>query len=103
MSTKSFGEKLVARGVKDPQEAASELKKEFIRVLQAFEPGKAVPLIFSAKAQKWGSGFRDKLLQEKSLIDRENGIAACGDFCLESSAESALLSGRHLAEQILGP
>ena len=101
VSTKAFGEELASRGVKDPQEAVSDLKKEFENILKAFSIGKPVPSIISAKAQKWGSGFKGNLLHEMSLLDRENGLAACGDFCAESSAEGALLSGHHLARQIL--
>lgn len=85
----------------DPQEAVEELQAEFLRVLRIFSGGRPLPSVVSAKAQKWGSAFRADVLQDRSVLDPESRIAACGDFCVQSSAEGALLSGRDLADKIL--
>lgn len=49
-------------------------------------------------AQRWGGGFKAGLLPERCLIDEGLALAACGDFCVESSAQGALLSGLAAAE-----
>ena len=101
VSSVAYGSKLAARGVQDPQEAVEDLQEELENVLRVFSAGKALPAIVSSKAMKWGCAFRSQILQESSLLDWENGIAACGDFCKQALAEGALLSGQHLADQIL--
>ncbi|EIE18846.1 hypothetical protein COCSUDRAFT_45008 [Coccomyxa subellipsoidea C-169] len=62
-------------------------------VLQPFSSGAEKPVPVYMHAQRWGGGFKASVLQEACLIDRELDLAACGDFCRESSAQGAILSG----------
>ena len=101
VSTKSFGEKLQAKGVNSPDEAVPQLQEEFLKLLRILAKGEELPGVTSAHAMKWGCAFRKEVIKDRSLLDVENGIGACGDYCVESLAEGALLSAHHLAGQIL--
>ena len=52
-----------------------------------------VPQPVFVEAQRWGSAFKAHTLDVPCLTDPALGLVACGDFCLESSAEGALFSG----------
>lgn len=101
VSSRPFAEKLADAGVKDPDEAVPEMQKELEKLLRFYSDGKPLPSVVSAKAMKWGAAFKEKVLSERSLWDKENRVAACGDFCVLPLAEGALMSAKHLAEQIL--
>jgi len=100
-STPEFACENIKSGSKDPQEAAPQLQEESLRVLGAFSGGNSLPSVASARVQKWGAAFKTGLLEERSMLDWNNSLAACGDFCRLSSAEGALSSALHLAERIL--
>ena len=51
-------------------------------------------------AQRWGGGFKTGVLSERCLVDEQLRLAACGDFCVESSARGALLSGVAAADAV---
>ena len=101
VSTRAFGEKLQSKGVQSPDEAVPALQEEFLKLLGVLAKGDKLPGVTSAHAMKWGCAFRKEVIKDRSLLDTENGIGACGDYCVESLAEGALLSAHHLANQIL--
>ena len=101
VGSRPFSDKLQAAGVQDPEVAVPDMQKDLERVLKVFTKGQPLPEVVSARGMKWGSAFKENVLSEGSLVDPENRMAACGDFCQESLAEGALLSARHLADQLL--
>jgi renalase len=54
-----------------------------------------------ARAHRWRFAAPENPLTDGYLWDGEQGLAACGDWCHGSRAESAFLSGLELAERIL--
>ena len=101
VSTRAFGEKLQSKGVQSPDESVPELQEEFLKLLRVLAKGEELPGVTSAHAMKWGCAFRKEVIKDRSLLDTENGIGACGDYCVESLAEGALLSAHDLANKIL--
>ena len=87
--------------MQNPDESVEELQEEFLKLLKVLAKGEELPMVTSAHAMKWGCAFRKEVVKDRSLLDTENGIGACGDYCVESLAEGALLSAHHLANQIL--
>ncbi len=63
-----------------------------------WDTGGATPQPVYVHAQRWGGGFKSKLVRERCLVDEALALAACGDFCIESSAQGALLSGLAAAD-----
>ena len=100
VTTSAFAEQLLQDGVADAQSAAPVLTAAFTELLQKIADGVDIPELVSNSAQRWGSAFKTNLIPQRSLLDKQNALAACGDFCVESSAEGALLSARHAAQQI---
>lgn len=45
---------------------------------------------------RWRYAKTEKALEREFLLDREEGLAACGDWCLGGTVESAYLSGYRL-------
>ena len=64
-----------------------------VRWLPCLPGGAAAPQPVYMHAQRWGGGFKANLAPERCLLDEGAALAACGDFCIESSAQGALLSG----------
>jgi renalase len=58
------------------------------------------PLTFS-KCHRWRYALAPNPLAVGSLLDSENKIGYCGDWCQGNNIEAAFLSGRHLAELIV--
>ena len=52
-------------------------------------------------AQRWGSAFKAELLPDGCLSDPSQQLAACGDFCKESSSEGAIKSGLTAADAVI--
>ena len=52
-------------------------------------------------AQRWGSSFKADVLPDACLSDASQQLAACGDFCRESSSEGAIVSGLAAADAIM--
>ena len=52
------------------------------------------------RAQRWASAFKADPLGGPCMTELGLRMAACGDFCLSSSAEGAILSGIAAAEAI---
>lgn len=52
-------------------------------------------------AQRWGSSFKADVLSEVCLSDSTQQLAACGDFCKESTSEGAVRSGLAAADAIM--
>ena len=52
------------------------------------------------RAQRWASAFKADPLGDPCLTEPGLRLAACGDFCLSSSAEGAILSGIAAAEAL---
>lgn len=100
VSTPGFAEEVLASGARDAPALTPILQKEFLSLLKREVGGAKLPGLVFASAQRWGSAFKSSLLPERSLLDEENAIAACGDFCVQSSAEGALLSAADAAERI---
>lgn len=84
----------------DAQSAAPVLTAAFTELLQLSADGPNIPELVFSSAQRWGSAFKTNLIPQRSLLDKQNALAACGDFCVESSAEGALLSAQHAAQQV---
>lgn len=52
-------------------------------------------------AQRWGSSFKADVLPDVCLSDSSQLLAACGDFCGESSLEGAIISGLAAADAVM--
>lgn len=101
ISTPEFAEKTLAKAGRDVDTLTSALQEEFITLLGLMAcSGQAVPELVTASAQRWGSAFKTDLCPARSLFDEGSRLAACGDFCVESSAEGALLSALDAAKRI---
>ena len=91
----------MAKSGRDIASLTPLLETEFKTLLERAMGGSVLPKLVYSSAQCWGSAFKTQLLEERSLLDVESRIAACGDFCVESSAEGALLSALDSAHQIV--
>lgn len=58
--------------------------------------------ILNARAHRWRYAFHDSPNVQPCYYAAEKRLGACGDWCLGSRVESAWLSGRAMAEMILG-
>ncbi|CAK0733136.1 hypothetical protein CVIRNUC_000231 [Coccomyxa viridis] len=67
-------------------------------ILQPFIEGNPEPTYL--RAQRWASAFKADPLGGPCMTELGLRMAACGDFCLSSSAEGAILSGIAAAEAI---
>lgn len=90
----------MAKTGRDPARLTPLLEEEFKAALARIPGGKQLPEIVHSSAQCWGSAFKTDVLPCRSLLDEKNRIAACGDFCVESSAEGALLSAADAARRV---
>jgi renalase len=63
--------------------------------------GQELPQAIFSKCHRWRYALAQNPLAVGSLLDRENKIGYCGDWCQGNNIEAAFLSGRHLAEQII--
>lgn len=54
------------------------------------------------EAHRWRYALVTEPVGEAALLDQASRIGACGDWCLGGKVEAAFLSGRALAEQLLG-
>ncbi|BDA48954.1 Renalase [Coccomyxa sp. Obi] len=111
MTTEAFAQQLLAEApltkngayVAQSQQYLSDVApriwEALWRALQPFS-GLERPTPVYMHAQRWGSGFKANLLPNACLIDRQLGLAACGDFCVESSAQGAVLSGLAAAQAL---
>lgn len=52
-------------------------------------------------AQRWGSAFKANTLDEACISDASLHLAACGDFCRDSTSEGAILSGLAVADAVM--
>lgn len=86
--------------------SALEVPRYAIKLLQDFEAlmqkvlGKQLPLPAFLEAQRWGAAFKAKALEQPYLVDEQLRLAACGDFCVQASAQGALSSGLYAAEAL---
>ena len=73
-------------------ESTIKLLSEFEKVMEPLVGGQ-LPKPKFLNAQMWGAAFKASCLPESCLFDPDIDLAACGDFCLESSAVGAIESG----------
>ena len=66
--------------------------KEFEQIMGRACQGR-LPVAALVSVQRWGSAFKADVLGVPHLLDSSLRLAACGDFCLESSAKGAVRSG----------
>jgi predicted NAD/FAD-dependent oxidoreductase len=64
--------------------------------------GITLPPISFRKLHKWRFALPVSPPAWGSILDREAGLAYCGDWCVAARVEGAYLSGLHAAEQIIG-
>lgn len=79
-----------------PEQVVEPLLEAFFKALGC----KRVKPAF-ARAHRWRYAAPENPLADGFLWDGERGLAACGDWCKGSRAESAFLSGLQLADRIL--
>lgn len=63
--------------------------------------GQELPQVTFSKCHRWRYALAQNPLAVGSLLDSENRIGYCGDWCQGNNIEAAFLSGRHLADQII--
>jgi predicted NAD/FAD-dependent oxidoreductase len=73
------------------------LVKELMDVLRVLGVEDAPEPCFSA-VQRWGAGFVKKPIGEVAIASTDHNIVGCGDFCLGSTAENAMISGLRAAD-----
>lgn len=55
--------------------------------------GRTLPGVLLSDSHRWRHARVEAPLGEPYLIDKQSGIAFCGDWCLDARAEAAFLSG----------
>ena len=80
----------------DREQLRSQLLQEFSRVT-----GVAEEKVVSAKLHRWRFASTAEPASEACFIDELNGLAACGDWCLEGRVESAYLSASCLSDALM--
>lgn len=73
----------------------AKLHKAFVEVTGIHAPPAWI------EVQRWAFAQAPKPLGESCLWDAQNGLGACGDWCLGSRVEMAFLSGLELARTVL--
>lgn len=63
--------------------------------------GQELPQAIFTKCHRWRYALAQNPLAVGSLLDSENKIGYCGDWCQGNNIEAAFLSGLHLAGQIV--
>ncbi|CAN5416550.1 hypothetical protein BH11CYA1_BH11CYA1_38070 [soil metagenome] len=61
-----------------------------------------LPAVTYSKCHRWRYALPQRPLAIGSLLDTENKIGYCGDWCQGNNIEAAFLSGRHMASLIVG-
>lgn len=61
-----------------------------------------LPAVLFAKCHRWRYALPQNPLALGALFDSANKIGYCGDWCQGNNIEAAYLSGRHMAEAIVG-
>ena len=87
------------------ERAASWLWQELKNVIDSSDSGPGgspLPEPIFLSMQRWGSGFKGNVLPQHCLIDSDQKLAACGDFCMQSNVEGAILSGLAAAHELGG-
>lgn len=79
----------------DPQQWTRDLT-EALRDVLAVADGPSV-----ARVKRWRYSLPESVLEERSLIDADLPLAACGDWCSGPRVEGAWLSGHDLAARLL--
>ena len=77
---------------------APQQAQPFSSGLSCCAEGKPEPMYL--RAQRWASAFKADPLSDPCLIEPGLRLSACGDFCLSSSAEGAILSAIAAADAI---
>lgn len=75
------------------------LKEQLIKEVVALTPLKEEQIFHSA-IHRWRYADVASSLEENYLIDTQNKLATCGDWCLGGRVENAFLSAYHLANHI---
>jgi predicted NAD/FAD-dependent oxidoreductase len=85
--------------LEDPADLVAE------RLLDAFAAatGSVRPSPDHLNAHRWRFALPMEPLPEPCLVDRDHGLAACGDWCGGPRVEGAFLSGRAAADELLQP
>ncbi|XP_024017946.1 uncharacterized protein LOC21394593 isoform X2 [Morus notabilis] len=100
-STMEYARSIISQtGLQKPSEATlTRVSEELFQALQStglvpFEP-------FYKKAHRWGSAFPATSIarEEKCLWDEKKKLAICGDFCVSSNVEGAIISGMAAASK----
>jgi renalase len=81
----------------DPGAVSAFLLNAFADLVRA-----PLPLPVHLSAHRWGFAAADPCLNVGALVDREQRLVVCGDWCLGNRAEAAYLSGRAAAEALAG-
>ncbi|MDD9959750.1 MAG: FAD-dependent oxidoreductase [Gammaproteobacteria bacterium] len=95
---------LIVHSANEWAEAAFDQATEWVnaRLLRAIEDvlGLQAGQFEHIELQRWRYARVEDALARPYLMDKDKGLAACGDWCLGSRVEDAFLSGLALAEGI---
>lgn len=83
--------------LEDPAEQVEEtLLNETLKLTELSEPA-----ISYRSLHRWRYAKTETALERDFLLDSASGLAACGDWCLGGTVESAYLSGYRLGDALL--